>query len=218
MKSAQEENSDRYQSISAPAEGLYKDKGSRFIAYAYPVSSEDEVKPFVDALKKEHHAAKHHCFAYRLGWDGALFRANDDGEPSGTAGRQILGTIDSMGLKDVLVVVVRYFGGVLLGVPGLIKAYREASASALGNAVKVEKTACETMVLEFGWPEMETVQKLLKGGNVEVVEQKFDISCVMRIRLRLSQKDEFLDKLKNVNNEKSTRIQCRPLQTAPACD
>jgi len=211
MKTAQEENWDQYQSISAPAEGLYKDKGSRFLAFAYPLSSENEVKPLVDALKKEHHAAKHHCFAYRLGWNGALYRASDDGEPSGTAGRQILGAIDSAGLSDVLVVVVRYFGGVLLGVPGLIQAYRGATVAALEAAGRLEKTACSLMELMFDYSEMETVQKLLKGCGVEVVEQQFDLHCVMRINVRLSQKEGFLEKLNNTNNEKSTRIQCRPL-------
>ncbi|MCR4909981.1 MAG: YigZ family protein [Bacteroidales bacterium] len=133
--------SDTYFSISAPSEGLYKDRGSRFIAFARPVEREEEVREFLESVRREYHDARHHCYAFRLGLDGATWRASDDGEPSGSAGRQILGQIDSAGLSDVLVVVVRYFGGIKLGVPGLIKAYKESTADALSKAVKVEKAA-----------------------------------------------------------------------------
>ena len=125
--------SDIYKSIASPSEGLFKDNGSRFIALAYPVESEDEVRDIVAGLRKEYHDARHHCYAYRIGKDGSTWRASDDGEPSGSAGRPILGQIDSAGLSDCLVVVVRYFGGTLLGTGGLMVAYREASKAALDN-------------------------------------------------------------------------------------
>ena len=125
---------DAYKSISARSEGLFKDNGSRFIALAYPVETVSEIKEIVDGLKKEYHDARHHCYAYRLGHEGKIFRANDDGEPSGSAGRPILGQIDSVGLSDILVVVVRYFGGIKLGIPGLIRAYKTSTSDALEKA------------------------------------------------------------------------------------
>ena len=210
---------DSYMGISSASEGLYKDKGSRFIAYAYPVSSENEVKPLVDALKKEHHAAKHHCFAYRLGAGKDVFRVNDDGEPSGTAGRPILAAIDSVGVSDVLVVVVRYFGAILLGVPGLIQAYREAATDALNKAGKVERFATASFELEFVYEEMNTVLKLIKqSAGVEIKEQKFDLQCLVKVEIRLSAVENFIELIKNTNNERGTRIQCRPVQVAPTGD
>ena len=189
---------DTYKSIAGRAEGLFKDNGSRFIALAYPVETEDEVKAMVEGLKKEYHDARHHCYAYRLGLDGGRWRANDDGEPSGTAGRPILGAIDSAGLSDVLVVVVRYFGGMLLGVPGLIRAYREAAADALAKAEVVWKYASERMELVFDYACMNDVQGLLKSERgVEVAEREFDSICRIVIDVRLSAKDEFL---KNIIN------------------
>lgn len=193
MANTSDSSQDTYKSIAAPAEGLYKDKGSRFIAYAYPVSSEAEVKPLVDAIKKEHHAARHHCFSYRIGYDGALMRANDDGEPSGTAGRPILGVIDSEQLKDVLVVVVRYFGGILLGVPGLINAYREATRDAIANATVIEKTACRSFILHFGYLQMNDVQKVIKSGGVTILSQSFDMDCTMTVSVPLSRAESFAD-------------------------
>ena len=130
---------DSYKSIAAESRGLFKDNGSRFIAHAYPVETEDEVKEIVAALKKEYYDARHHVYAYRLGYQGDKFRANDDGEPSGSSGRPVLGQIDSNGLSDILVVVVRYFGGIKLGIPGLIRAYKTATADAIANAEIVEK-------------------------------------------------------------------------------
>lgn len=210
---------DSYTGIISASEGLYKDKGSRFIAYAYPVASESEVKPLVDALKKEHHAAKHHCFAYRLGAGRNVFRVSDDGEPSGTAGRPILAAIDSVGVSDALVVVVRYFGGILLGVPGLIQAYREAAADALSKAGKVERFATASFELEFAYEEMNTVLKLMKqSAGVEIKEQKFDLQCLIKADVRLSAVENFIETIKNTNNERGTRIQCRPVQAAPTGD
>ena len=203
---------DSYKGIAAASEGLYKDKGSRFIAYAYPVSSEQEIKPLVDALKAEHHAARHHCFAYRIGAGGTTYRSSDDGEPSGTAGRPILGAIDSAGLSDVLVVVVRYFGGILLGVPGLIQAYREAAADALAKAAVVDKLSMKAFVLEFSYGEMNPVQKVLKSiRDLEQISQKFDMQCLMQVNVRLSEAENLTERIKRINDERGTRIQCRPL-------
>ena len=133
-------HNDTYRTIAAPCEGAYRDKGSRFLAYAFPVESEDEVKQHVARAKKEHFSARHHCYAYRMGKGGAAYRANDDGEPSGTAGKPILGQLMSANLTNTRVVVVRYFGGTLLGTPGLINAYRQATANAIANEQLVQRT------------------------------------------------------------------------------
>lgn len=185
---------DTYRSIETLSEGLFKDKGSRFIAYAYPIESEDEVKPLVDALKKEHHGARHHCFAYRV---RDKWRANDDGEPSGSAGRQILASIDSAGLSGVLIVVVRYFGGILLGVPGLIRAYRESSADAIAKASVVEKLLTEEVELEFPYEKMNDVQKKIKSTpGIVVTGQEMGLACKFRLCVPLSQVQAVKDILK----------------------
>lgn len=195
MQSAGGNIADTYKSVKEPCQGLFKDKGSRFIAYLYPVTSEDQVKPLLDAIKKEHHAARHHCYSYRIGHNGATFRANDDGEPSGTAGRPILGAIDSAGLSDVVVIVVRYFGGILLGVPGLINAYREATRDAIANATVIEKTACRRIEINFDYLQMNDVQKLLKSENLTIVSQQFDLRCRVEADVPLSRADAFCEKL-----------------------
>lgn len=186
---------DTFLSISSPSEGLFKDNGSRFIALAYPVETEEEIKGIIDSLKKEYHDARHHCYAYRLGLDGARFRANDDGEPSGSAGRQILGQLDSAGLSDVLVVVVRYFGGIKLGIPGLIRAYRTSTADALSKAEVVEKVAGKNYRLTFDYLAMNDVMKVLKDLNIPQSNQNFGISCSVDVRVRLSQEKDFLERL-----------------------
>ena len=186
---------DTYTSIASPSRGLYKDQGSRFISFAYPVETEAQVKELVDSLKKEYHDARHHCYAYRLGLDGARFRMNDDGEPSSTAGRPILAQIDSARLSDVLVVVVRYFGGIKLGVPGLIKAYKTATQDALGQAGRVEKTAAVSYHIEFDYQNMEPVMRTLKDMDIPQSGQSFDQSCSMDIRVRLSQDEDLKKRL-----------------------
>ena len=186
---------DTFFSISSPSEGLFKDNGSRFIALAYPVETEEEIKGIIDSLKKEYHDARHHCYAYRLGLDGTKFRANDDGEPSGSAGRQILGQLDSAGLSDVLVVVVRYFGGIKLGIPGLIRAYRTSTADALSKAEVVEKIAGKNYRLTFDYLAMNDVMKVLKDLNIPQSNQDFGTSCSIDVRVRLSQEKDFLDRL-----------------------
>ena len=181
--------SDTYLTIAAPAEGLYKDKGSRFLAFAYPIYSESDVKPIVEALKTKYYDARHHCYAWRLGIEasagGVRFRANDDGEPAGTAGRPILGQLLSRELTNLLVVVVRYFGGIKLGVPGLIAAYKEATADALASAEVVERTENREMTVEFPYPAMNRVMKAVKDMEPRVLGQDFDLSCRMRLSVRL---------------------------------
>ena len=183
---------DTYRSIPAPAEGLFKDNGSRFISLAYPVETEEEVKEIVSLLKKKYHDARHHCYAYRLGHLGDSFRANDDGEPSSSAGRPILGQIDSKGLSDVLVVVVRYFGGIKLGIPGLIRAYRTSTAEALENAGSVEKIAGKWYLVRFDYLAMNQVMKIVKDMDLPQREQDFGETCSMQCRVRLSVESDFL--------------------------
>ena len=186
---------DAYSSIAAPSEGLYKDNGSRFIALAYPVETEEEVKAIVAGLRKQYHDARHHCFAYRLGYKGNVFRSSDDGEPSGSAGRPILGQIDSAGLSDVLVVVVRYFGGIKLGIPGLIRAYKTSTADALAQAQVVEKIAGVWLRLSFGYESMNAVMKVLKEMDLPQRAQDFGQQCSMEVRVRLSALDSFREKM-----------------------
>ena len=190
---------DTYKSIAATSDGLYKELGSRFIASAWPVETEEEVKAVVDGLKKKYHDARHHCYAYRLGLDGGRFRANDDGEPSGSAGRPILGQIDSAGLSDVLVVVVRYFGGIKLGIPGLIRAYKSATADALTQAQAIEKVAGEHWRLDFDYLSMNAVMKAVKDLGLPQKDQQFGERCTMTVRVRLSSTEDFLARMSDIN-------------------
>ncbi|MBQ4191989.1 MAG: YigZ family protein [Bacteroidales bacterium] len=189
---------DTYASIAGRSDGLFKDNGSRFIAHAYPVESEEEVKEIVGSLKKEYHDARHHCFAYRLGLDGSRWRANDDGEPSGSAGRPILGQIDAAGLSDILVVVIRYFGGIKLGIPGLIRAYKTSTADALAQATVVEKVAGKDYRLSFPYLSMNAVMKVVKDMSLPQKDQYFAERCSMLLRVRLSQEAAFLERVSNI--------------------
>ena len=194
--------SDEYYSIERPSQAVYKDQKSRFLAFAYPVESEEEVKNLLADCRKEYHDARHHCAAYRIGYDGAKWRASDDGEPSGTAGRPILGQIDSAGLSDVAVIVVRYFGGITLGVPGLILAYKEASRSALEAAVKVKKTAGNSYRLSFSYDSMPEMMKLLKDFSLEYKDMLFEQECSLKVRIRLSLEKEFFERTNKITNFK----------------
>ena len=189
---------DSYKSIASESRGLFKDNGSRFIAHAYPVETEEEVKEIVAALKKEYYDARHHVYAYRLGYLGDKFRANDDGEPSGSSGRPVLGQIDSNELSDILVVVVRYFGGIKLGIPGLIRAYKTATADAIANAEIVEKVACKRYKVHFGYMGMNSVMKVFKDMGLDQKNQQFDMECSMETSVRLSQVDTFLERIQDV--------------------
>jgi uncharacterized YigZ family protein len=162
------------------------------------VETEEEVKDIVAGLKKEYHDARHHCYAYRLGYKGDRFRANDDGEPSGSAGRPILGQIDSLGLSDILVVVVRYFGGIKLGIPGLIRAYKTSTADALAQAEVVDKVAGKTFRVTFGYLSMNAVMKVLKDLGLTPSSQDFGMECTLDVRVRLSMEEDFRKRLDSV--------------------
>lgn len=189
---------DTYGSVSALGKGLFKDNGSRFISFAFPVETESQVKEIVDRLKKEYHDARHHCYAYRLGHLGDKFRANDDGEPSSSAGRPILGQIDSRNLSDTLVVVVRYFGGVKLGIPGLIRAYKTAAAEALDNAGSVEKTAGKRFRLRFPYEAMNDIMRVVKDMGLRQDGQDFGVDCSLEIWARLSAEEGLRERLSRV--------------------
>jgi uncharacterized YigZ family protein len=190
--------SDIYRTIAAPAQGIYKEKGSKFIALAYPVSTEEEVKDIYAQLKKEYFDARHHCFAFMLGAAGTRYRANDDGEPNHSAGDPILGQIRSAGLTNILVVVVRYFGGIKLGVSGLIQAYREAAAAALAAARTVEKVETAAMAIAFDYSLMNPVMSLVKELKLEVREQDFALSCRLVVTVRRNLIQQVLDKLAGI--------------------
>jgi uncharacterized YigZ family protein len=174
---------DLYKTISAETQGQFKDRGSRFIALAFPVVSEDEIKKKIAELKKEYHDARHHCFAWRLGPEMERYRINDDGEPSGSAGRPIYGQIQKWEITDILVVVIRYFGGTLLGVGGLISAYKGATAEALQNANIVEKKVEQRIGLQFPYEIMNGVMKIVKEYNLAFEDQHFDLNCTLRLRV-----------------------------------
>lgn len=165
--------------LAAPATADFRDRGSKFLAYAWPIMAVDEVKEKVQALKKEHPKAVHYCLAWRMGIDGSRFRASDDGEPAGSAGRPILGQIDSAGLTNVLVVVVRYFGGTLLGVPGLINAYKTVTTSALEGAPVSERWVEEPVEVSFDYPVMGEVLHLLKGAEATIHSQDLQLFCIV---------------------------------------
>ncbi|MCF8357979.1 MAG: IMPACT family protein [Prolixibacteraceae bacterium] len=200
------EVSDTYKTIEQASEGFFKDKGSKFLAYAYPVRDEQEVKEHVARLKKTHHSARHHCYAYRFGTEGENYRMNDDGEPSGTAGRPIHGQLCSYNVSDILIVVVRYFGGTLLGVGGLINAYKKAAAEALQNARIITRTIEKQYLLEFDYPLQSTVSRILKEGNVRVVNEEYGINCRYTISVKLSLIEETLSKLHNIAGLKTEMI------------
>ena len=189
---------DTYLSISSPSEGLFKDNGSRFIALAYPVESEDEVRDIVSSLRQEYHDARHHCYAYRIGLKGDIWRASDDGEPSGSAGRPILGQIDSAGLSDILVVVVRYFGGIKLGIPGLIRAYKTSTSDALQQAQTITKVAGSWYRIQFGYDMMPAVMKTIKDMELPQRNQDFGAECSMEVRVRMTLEQDFLERMENV--------------------
>jgi uncharacterized YigZ family protein len=167
-------------------EGIYSEKRSKFLAFAIPVLTVEDVKREVEAYQKKYYDARHVCYAYRLGERRELFRANDNGEPSGTAGKPILGQIDSRELTNVLVIVVRYFGGIKLGTSGLIVAYKAAAAEALDATEHVEKTINEEITLKFSYPLLNEVLRIVKEENPRIVEQVFDNECVVRLSIRLS--------------------------------
>ncbi|MDY6436990.1 MAG: YigZ family protein [Bacteroidales bacterium] len=189
---------DSYKIVTSAGEGLYKEKGSKFIAEAFPVHSEAEVKEHVAEIKKKYFDAKHHCYAFMIGSDKACYRSSDDGEPSGTAGKPILNQILSKDVTNVCVVVTRYFGGQLLGVPGLINAYKSAAREALDNCSIVEKTIDEVYSLEFDYPLLNEVMRILKDENLQQQNPKFEIRCYLEISIRQSDSDRIIAKIKRL--------------------
>jgi len=177
---------DEYRTIKCESRGLFKDRASKFIAIASPVGSSEHIKEILESIRREYHDARHHCYAYRLGAEGEDWRVNDDGEPSGTAGKPIMGQIKSYKLTYILIVVVRYFGGTLLGTGGLMNAYRSATRNALENAVIIKKTLDYIYHLKFPYSAINEVMKIIKEENLRQSEQVFKMDCTMKIHFRAS--------------------------------
>lgn len=186
---------DTYRTIKGPAEGLYKEKGSKFLAFAFPVCSTDEVKQHLEALRKEYFDARHHCYAYILGPTKDVYRVNDDGEPSGTGGRPIHGQLLSADLTDTLIVVVRYFGGVLLGASGLANAYKTAARDAIEHAEIVEKTIDVRYRLQFEYVLMNDVMRIVKEFGLTPMNQDYNLDCRLELSVRQSQSVRLYDAL-----------------------
>lgn len=187
---------DSYLTLAAPAEAALRERSSKFLAYAWPVRSEEEIRSHLEALRKRYYDATHHCYAWRLGADGATWRANDDGEPSGTAGKPILGQLLSREVTDCLVVVVRYFGGTKLGVPGLIAAYKDATAAVLDVATIVERTVDRRIRVDFPYVAMNEIMRVVKEERPEILRQSFDNLCTMEFAMRESRAEQLIGKLK----------------------
>lgn len=191
---------DTYRTISDLSEGYYTEKRSRFLSFALPVRTPDEVKTQLDIYRKKYYDARHVCWAYMLGPDRTTFRANDDGEPSSTAGKPILGQINSNNLTDILIIVVRYFGGIELGTSGLIVAYRTAAAEAIAAARIEERTIDETITITFEYPHLNSVMRIVKEDKPEVLTQSFELTCEMTLRIRQSCMDALKSRLLKVDS------------------
>ena len=191
---------DTYRTIRDLSEGYYTEKRSRFLSFALPVRTPDEVKTQVDAYRKKYYDARHVCWAYMLGPDRTAFRANDDGEPSSTAGKPILGQINSNNLTDILIIVVRYFGGIELGTSGLIVAYRTAAAEAIATAHIEERTVDETITITFEYPHLNSVMRIVKEDKPDVLAQSFELTCEMTLRIRQSRMDALKSRLLKVDS------------------
>ncbi|QBQ42260.1 IMPACT family protein [Sphingobacterium psychroaquaticum] len=197
---------DTYFTIAEPTEGIFRDKGSKFIAYAYPFRDERAVKDIIAELKSLHPKARHHCWAYRLTPDRTVYRVNDDGEPSGTAGRPILNVLLSKDVTNIFVVVVRYFGGTLLGVPGLINAYKMATLEALEAATVVERTVNDMYRIDFDYLQMNDVMRLVKEENLPILKQEFDNACSIEVEIRKMQVNQVVQKLEKLDNIRYTYL------------
>jgi uncharacterized YigZ family protein len=191
---------DTYKTIAGPAEGNYREKGSRFLSYAFPVRNTDEIRYHIEFLRKKHHDARHHCYAYMLGAERTTWRANDDGEPSGTAGKPILGQINAAMLTNVLIVVVRYFGGILLGTGGLTVAYRRSAADAISNAAIANLVVRNYYEITFPYASMNEVMKILKEENAGQDSHDFGNECIIRAGIRLSHCERTIGKLERIEN------------------
>jgi len=196
---------DTYRTIEAPSQGLYKEKGSKFLSFAFPVHSLDEVKAHLDRLRKEYFDARHHCYAYIIGPRKDAWRANDDGEPSGTGGRPIHGQLLSTDLTDTLIVVVRYFGGILLGASGLANAYKTAARDAIDHASIVERTIDIRYRLAFEYPALNDVMRILKDYDLKPLDQHFDMQCSLDVEVRQSLSVRFYDAVADL---RTVKIDC----------
>ncbi|WP_454802543.1 IMPACT family protein [Mucilaginibacter phyllosphaerae] len=194
---------DTYKTIAQPTENIFRDRGSKFLAFAYPVTSDNDIKPIISKLKAEHPKANHHCWAIRLGIDRSVFRVNDDGEPSGTAGRPILNTLLSRNITNVLVVVVRYFGGTLLGVPGLINAYKTATEMALDVAQVVEKTVNDIYTITFEYLQMNDVMRIIKDEQLQILDQVSELNCQIKFSVRKTQVEQVMSKVNKLSGVKA---------------
>ena len=191
---------DSYKTIAAIAEGTYSEKRSKFLAFALPVETVEQVKQYVAEYQKRYYDARHACYAYMLGAERTDFRANDNGEPSGTAGKPILGQINSYGLTNILIIVVRYFGGIKLGTSGLIVAYRQAAIEALENAQIIEKTVDDDISFTFEFPMMNAVMKIVKDLNPQIIAQGYDTDCTMTLRIRRGLMPQLRERLSKVES------------------
>jgi len=193
---------DKYKTIKTISAGLYKEKGSRFISSAHPVKNEDEIKRIIDEIRNEHHEARHHSYAWVLGSNGERWRANDDGEPSGTAGRPILGQIRSFELTNILIVVSRYFGGSLLGVSGLINAYRTAATDAIKSGEIIEHIVKDIYELTFPYQSINDVMKIIKEADIKQSDHSFDLECRITISFSTSLKEKILNRFSRITGLK----------------
>lgn len=190
--------SDTYKTFANPATGIFKDKGSKFLAFGYPVKNEDQVKLYLNELKKKYHDARHHCYAYCFGINRDIFRMNDDGEPSGTAGKPIYGQLLSYNLSDVLIVIVRYFGGTLLGTSGLINAYKNATVDCIQNASIVDYFVELDFTIKFGYEFLNQVMRLIKENNLTQNKQDYQgAECIFNLSVRKSDYEKIIDKIEN---------------------
>jgi uncharacterized YigZ family protein len=195
-------DTDSYKTIEDKSEGIFKDKGSKFLAFAYNVEDEEHIKIIIADLKKRFHDARHHCYAYRINPEDPVYRTYDDGEPSGTAGKPIYGQILSNNLTNILIVVVRYFGGTLLGTSGLINAYRSAAQESIKRAHIIEQTIEDTVVLHFDYQKLNLVMRIIKEENIHIIQQECEMECNIKINIRKSKLDKVLNRLVKVEQLK----------------
>lgn len=200
-------NSDIFLTLKKPSsEGVFKEKGSKFLAYAYPLNNADQVEGIIQQLKKKHPKARHWCYAWQTGVILKNYRYNDDGEPNNSAGKPIFGQIQSFGVTNVLVVVVRYFGGTKLGVGGLISAYRSSAKLALENSILIEKMLMEFLTLKFDYPDMDKVMRVVKENGLNIIDQKMELDCIFKVSVRRNEVDKIKKIFKDLRCLKVTRI------------
>lgn len=189
-----------YKTIKKPSEGIYKEKGSKFLSFAYPINNEEDFKTIKTNIEQKYYNARHRCYAYRIGYDKAIYRSNDDGEPSNTAGKPILGQIKSYDLTFILIFVVRYFGGTMLGVSGLINAYKLSANSAIQNATIIEKIIQDTYKINFKYNTMNLIMRILKENKIQQFNQVFEENCSICFSVNKSDKEKILDKFNKIDD------------------